>query len=81
MIESKALWLINNTPSLQSLLYDVGMLPEQLQPGTIQWSRMLAYAYACQAGLGGCAPFTPQPEGRGFLEQNPMITDVPVIHA
>jgi len=50
MTESDALWLINNTPSLQSLLYDIGMLPEQLQPGTIQWSRMLAYAYAYQAG-------------------------------
>ena len=50
MPESDALWLINNTPSLQSLLYDAGMLPEQLQPGTIQWSRMLAYAYAYQAG-------------------------------
>jgi len=50
MTETEALWLINNTHSLQSLLYDIGMLPEQLQPGTIQWSRMLAYAYAYQAG-------------------------------
>ena len=50
MIESEALWLINNTSSLTSLLYDIGMLPEQLQPGTPQWSRMLAYAYAYQAG-------------------------------
>jgi len=48
MTKSDALWLINNTHSLQSLLYDVGMLPEQLQPGTIQWNRMLAYAYAYQ---------------------------------
>jgi len=29
------------------------MLPEQLNPGTIQWSRMLAYAYAYQAGRDG----------------------------
>jgi len=50
MTELEALWLINNTHALQSLLYDVDMLPEQLQPGTIQWSRMLAYAYAYQAG-------------------------------
>jgi len=50
MTESDALWLINNMPSLQSLLYDIGMLPEQLQTGTIQWSRMLAYAYAYQSG-------------------------------
>jgi len=53
MTELDALWLINNTPSLQSLLYDIGMLPEQLNPGTIQWSRMLAYAYAYQAGRDG----------------------------
>ena len=53
MTESDAIWLINNTPSLQSLLYDIGMLPDQLQPGTIQWSRMLAYAYSYQAGRDG----------------------------
>jgi len=50
MTESDALWLINNTPSLQSLLYDIGMHPEQLQTGTIQWNRMLVYASAYQAG-------------------------------
>ena len=50
MTEKDALWLINNTAALQSLLWDVGMMPEQLEEGTIQWTRMLAYAYAYQAG-------------------------------
>ena len=50
MTAKDALWLINNTPSLQNLLWDVGMLPEQLEPDTIQWTRMLAYACAYQAG-------------------------------
>ena len=55
MTQQEALELINNTHSLQSLLYDVGMLPEQLEEGTIQWTRMLAYAYAYQAGRD-CVP-------------------------
>ena len=50
MTQQEALELINNTHSLQSLLYDVGMLPEQLEEGTIQWTRMLVYAHAYQAG-------------------------------
>jgi hypothetical protein len=50
MTQQEALELINNTHSLQSLLYDIGMMPEQLQPGMLQWTRMLAYAYAYQAG-------------------------------
>jgi len=50
MTQQEALELINNTLSLQSMLYDIGQLPEQLEPDTIQWTRMLAYAYAYQAG-------------------------------
>ena len=51
MTEKDALWLINNnTTTLTSLLCDIGMLPEQTERGTIQWTRMLAYAYAYQAG-------------------------------
>lgn len=44
------LYTINNTASLQSLLYDIGMMPEQIEPGTMQWSRMLAYAVAYTEG-------------------------------
>ncbi|EKD98769.1 MAG: hypothetical protein ACD_23C00277G0001 [uncultured bacterium] len=50
MTEYDALWRINNIAALQSLLYDIDMMPEQLEPATIQWTRMLAYAYAYQAG-------------------------------
>lgn len=50
MTNDDALYLINTSTALQSLLYDVGMMPEQLEPNTQQWMRMLAYAYAYQAG-------------------------------
>ncbi|MCR4319709.1 MAG: hypothetical protein NUV74_05160 [Candidatus Brocadiaceae bacterium] len=50
MTEDQAIALINDTAALQSMLYDIGMMPEQLERGTLQWSRMLAYAYAYQAG-------------------------------
>lgn len=50
MTEDDALHLINTTTALQSLLWDVGLLPEQLERDTFQWSCMLAYAYAYKAG-------------------------------
>jgi len=50
MNEQQYLELINCTPSLQSLLYDVGMLPEQLKPQSSAWTVMLAMACAYQAG-------------------------------
>lgn len=43
--------LINTVPALQSLLYDIDMMPEQVTKGGRNWELMLAYALAYQAGL------------------------------
>jgi hypothetical protein len=32
---------INDTPELQSLLYDMGLLPEQCEHGSRDWRKML----------------------------------------
>ena len=50
MTESEALYIINNTPALQSMLYDIDMMPEQLESNTRNWRLMLCYAIAYQAG-------------------------------
>lgn len=41
---SDLLHYIGDTPGLISLLYDLDLLPEQLKPGTDEWSRMLLIA-------------------------------------
>jgi hypothetical protein len=51
MNEKEALALINATPALQSLLYDLGMMPEQLKPRSSAWTAMLSMAVAYQAGF------------------------------
>lgn len=52
MTEAEAVSLINNTPALQSILYDCGMLPEQhMGDDKKQWFRVLAYALVYQAGV------------------------------
>lgn len=53
MTNEEALHLINTTPALQSILYDMGMLPEQVRKGSAQEFRMFGYALAYQAGLDG----------------------------
>ena len=50
MNEFEALRMINDTAALQSLLYDLDMMPEQLERWTRNWYLMLAYAHAYQAG-------------------------------
>ena len=50
MSDKKLLELINSTPELISLLYDIGMMPEQLTPKSSAWTTMLAIAYAYHAG-------------------------------
>jgi hypothetical protein len=40
-----ALEAINKIPHLQSCLYDLGMLPEQLQRGSKEWDRMMQIAF------------------------------------
>ena len=50
MNEFEALRMINDTAALQSLLYDLDMMPEQLERGTRNWQLMLCYAIAYQAG-------------------------------
>ena len=50
MNSQQALELINLTPALQSILYDIGMLPEQVS-NPVQVMRMEGYAWAYQAGL------------------------------
>ena len=37
---------INRTPELLSVLYDMNLLPEQLEEGTQDWGRMLMLAAA-----------------------------------
>lgn len=39
--ESNALAYINSKPALLSLLYDLDLLPEQLEEGSKDWNRML----------------------------------------
>lgn len=50
MNDQQFLDLINSAPGLQSLLYDVDLMPEQLEPKSLKWTLMLAMAYAYQAG-------------------------------
>ena len=35
---------INRTPALISLLYDIDLLPEQVEEGTLDWRRMMILA-------------------------------------
>lgn len=32
---------LNDTPALLSVLYDIDMLPEQLEPNTVEWLRLM----------------------------------------
>jgi hypothetical protein len=48
----EAFSFINKTPILQSLLYDLNLLPEQLKEGTKEWDYMMAtvlHFQACEA--------------------------------
>lgn len=40
-----ALEAVNTIPQLQSCLYDIGMLPEQLRRGSKEWDRMMQIAF------------------------------------
>ena len=42
--EKRTLKYINTTPDLLSLLYDLDMLPEQLEQPSFQWTRMMILA-------------------------------------
>lgn len=46
LFEAECLSTVNKTAALQSLLYDLDLLPEQLQQGTMKWSVMLAFGFA-----------------------------------
>ena len=50
MTEQESLELINTTPVLLSLLYNFGLMPEQIERGTHKWRLMLAMAWAYKAG-------------------------------
>mgnify|MGYP001572070819 CR=1 FL=1 len=54
--ELELLNLINKTPALQSILYDIGMMPEQLDQETLAWRRMLAYPYLVKIVTDGFRP-------------------------
>lgn len=43
-LHAELLTLINRTPLLQSVLYDLNLLPEQTRPGSAAWDTMLAFA-------------------------------------
>lgn len=49
-IEAKALKIISDSLALQSLLYDLDLLPEQLEKGTYEWRTMVIVAIAFQLG-------------------------------
>lgn len=49
--DNEALKLANTVPELQSLLYDVGLMPEQLDPTGIGYKRMLAIVEAYKVGI------------------------------
>lgn len=44
IFEKEMLALINATPEMQSLLYDLDRMPEQLKRGSEEWSEMLNIA-------------------------------------
>lgn len=48
---NEALKLANTVPELQSLLYDVDLMPEQLDPTGIGYKRMLAIVEAYKVGI------------------------------
>lgn len=50
-IEQDLLRTINTTPLLQSVLYDLDLLPEQLKRQTRQWITMLAFGYVYQEAI------------------------------
>jgi hypothetical protein len=59
--EIKLLAHINATPGLLSLLYDLGLMPEQLKEGSKQWEQMLTLAAWSAVGA---IRFEPPPENK-----------------
>lgn len=49
--DNEALKLANSVPELQSLLYDVDLMPEQLDPTGFGYRRMLAIVEAYKVGI------------------------------
>ncbi len=45
-VVQQLLQYVNNTPALLSLLYDLDLMPEQLERGSRDWVRMLMIAKA-----------------------------------
>lgn len=50
LTEDHILKVINETPALVSILYDVNLLPEQLKKDDVKWSYMLTIALAYLIG-------------------------------
>ena len=49
-----ALAFINETPVVQSCLYDLDLMPEQLNRGSKEWDRMLLIVFHFREGLSAC---------------------------
>lgn len=83
MNEPDALRLINNTPTIQSLLYDLDLMPEQLEAGTMRWRLMLSYASLWVAAIASkpdkYSVIGWLRDGRFIdLPENSLPTDTPV---
>lgn len=57
--EKEALAYIRATSLVQSLLYDLDLLPEQLLRGSLRWSQMMIIARHFQAATSPATPAAP----------------------
>jgi hypothetical protein len=69
MNEQDAIRLINDTPALQSLLYDFDLMPEQLEAGTPDWDRMMSYAWLWTEAIQSQAQHISELESKVVAQQ------------